>query len=104
MAGKVSGRRRQRPLDQLDAHLRDALTVDRQRLRALGTVALRQLRRDGRGIGKAQLHHVRRTVAQQRRQMVGGGVALGLAVLRHDVADVDLLRVGRGDGLRHAVH
>lgn len=69
VAGKIAGRRRQRPLDQLDAHLRDALTVDRQRLRALGTVALRQLRRDGRGIGKAQLHHIRRTVAQQRRQM-----------------------------------
>ena len=104
VAGKVAGRRRQRPLDQLDPHLRNALTVDRQHLRALGAVALRQLRRDGRRIGKAQLHHIRRTVAQQRRQMVGGGVALGLAVLCHDVADIDLLRVGRGDGLRHAVH
>ena len=35
--------------------------------------------------------------------MVGGGVALGLAVLRHDVADVKLLRVGRADGVGHAV-
>ena len=62
VAGKVAGRRRQRPLDQLDPHLRNALTVDRQHLRALGAVALRQLRRDGRRIGKAQLHHIRRTV------------------------------------------
>ena len=35
--------------------------------------------------------------------MVGGGVALGLAVLRHDVADVKLLRVGCADGVGHAV-
>ena len=35
--------------------------------------------------------------------MVGGGVALGLAVLRHDIADVKLLRVRRADRVGHAV-
>ena len=35
--------------------------------------------------------------------MVGGGVALGLAVLRHNVADVKLLRVRRADRVGHAV-
>mgnify|MGYP000343354426 CR=1 FL=1 len=34
VAGKVAGRRRQGTLDQLDAHLRNALAVDRQRLPA----------------------------------------------------------------------
>ena len=35
--------------------------------------------------------------------MVGGGVALGLAVLRHNVADVKLLRVRRADRVGHTV-
>ena len=35
--------------------------------------------------------------------MVGGGVTLGLAILRHDIADVKLLRVRRADGVGHAV-
>ena len=33
--------------------------------------------------------------------MVGGGVALGLAVLRHDVADIKRLRAGRADSVRY---
>ena len=36
-------------------------------------------------------------------QMIGGGVALGLAALRHNIADVKLLRVRRADRVGHAV-
>ena len=36
--------------------------------------------------------------------MVGHGVALGLPVLGHDVADIDLQGVGAADGLPHPVH
>ena len=59
--------------------------------------------RDGRVVCKAEVHDPLPPVTLQGFQMIGGGVALGLAVLRHDVADVKLLRVGRADGVGHAV-
>ena len=83
--------------------LRDALAVDAQQLRVLFTVSRGELMRDGRIVGKAEVDDPLPPVTLQGFQMIGGGVALGLAVLRHDIADVKLLRVRRADRVGHAV-
>ena len=61
----------------------------------------RQARGNGRIVGKAEVDKPLSPVAQQRLKMIGSGVALRFAVLRHNIADVELLRVRSADRIGH---
>ena len=56
MAGVASLRREQRVFRERDSQRRDALAVDAQQLRVLFTVSRGELMRDGRIVGKAEVH------------------------------------------------
>jgi len=103
VAGVAPLRGEQRILSKRHAHTGDALAVNAQKLCILCAVARGKLLRDRRVVGKAEVDESLLPVAQQRLQMVGGGITLRLAILRHDVADVKGLRAGGMDGVGHTV-
>ena len=66
MAGVAALRRKERIFGQCDAHCRDALAVDAQKLGILGAVARGERLWDGRAVGKAEVNEPLLSVAQQR--------------------------------------
>ena len=72
-------------------------------LRVLFRIARGKRARNGRIVGKAEVDKPLSPVAQQRLKMIGSGVALRFAVLRHNIADVELLRVRSADRIGHSV-
>ena len=105
VAGQVGGLRGQGTLHQLHSQGLDARTVHQNGGGILHFVPFHQSGAHWRGVGQAQVHQTRSApVGEQSRQMVGGRVALGLPVLGHDVADIDLQGVGGPDGLPYPLH
>lgn len=103
MTGVSPLRREQRVFRQRNAQMRNACAVDSHQFRVLFRIARGKRARNGRIVGKAEVDKPLSPVAQQRFQMIGSGVALRFAVLRHNIADVELLRVRSADRIGHSV-
>ena len=97
MAHEAAGDPGQRRIVRRDAHLAQLLGARLDRLRALGRVGLKDVLRKRHIVGKAEIEQLLAGVIKQGADVVHLGVALGFAVLRHDIHDVELHGVGSGD-------
>ena len=104
MAHQAVFHRGHRAADDLHPQGLHGLPVAENGLCSLLGIALHHCRGNGGGIGQAQVKQPRAGVLEQGADVVGHRVALGFAILGHDVADIDLQGVGLPDRLHDAIH
>lgn len=104
VADKAVFHRGNGPVHQLHPHGGAPLPVPVQRLGPLLGVPGGHVPGNGGGIGQTQVKKPRSRVGKQGGDVVADGIALGLPLLGHDVADIDLQGVGLPDRLHDAIH
>ena len=100
----VAPARAEREFPHSHAQRHDLLTVEPERLRALGQIRREALLRHGAGVRDAHVHDVRPCMVHNCFHMVARGVALCLAVLRHHIQYQCLHGAAAPDRIRDAVH
>ena len=81
-----------------DAELFHLLRLDKDLPDALVLIRRKHLRRDLLAVGDAHVDYAPPGMGKNRLHMVAGVIAVRLAVLCHDVQDIELQRPGCPDG------